>query len=158
MNLRDQIIGVHLGIPSCLPVIGEALSALLGTDNVIATVFMVRLLENALSREDLLGEFSGGTGVISDAVFIAQVGDAERAAEVIKAQLTSCGLLGLAQIGIREGAQWSCVHPSRQIRLDWIFECDQQMAAIDRRIKAINAAVAQLGQMARGNCDNGDRQ
>jgi hypothetical protein len=115
----EQVIGVHLGHP-----LTQILPDFFPAGNYAGAVLLCRVLELALLRDGLMQEGSCGilAAELNDCIFLALVSNATAAADTIMPELKAAGLLPFCQIGILEETSWRCVHPSSEVRLNWLMD------------------------------------
>jgi hypothetical protein len=121
-ELLSRAIAIHIGsadlqrlAPACPP------------GNRIGALLMFRVLELALLRDGLLSyeERPGVKGEFNDSVYLFLAND-RAAIETIKSELARLGLLQYSQIGVPEGTTWRCIHPSAEVKMDWLLNPERQ--------------------------------
>jgi hypothetical protein len=129
MNIDNQIVGIHFGAPT-LPVVSE----IYPRDNWIGAALLRRLLELTLLRAELIGEdMESCAGPLNDCVLFFHVLEQTAAVEAIKAELIRLRMLPYCQIAIPDGANWRCVHPSHNTRMEWLLDIERHEAYAEQR-------------------------
>jgi hypothetical protein len=123
MNIesRKQVISIHVGVPSI-----QRAQLSFPPNNLIAGIFLNRLLELALLRAGIAAKVIG-TGPLNDSIImipIDDISDVEPALSAIKTELDFFWLLQICQIAVWDHG-WRSVYPTEGIEMNWLLDRDR---------------------------------
>jgi hypothetical protein len=133
-DIAEFIIAVHIGIP------GEEPAKVLRPDNNwIGSLLLLRLLDVALQRdENQTLQPPGASGFLNDCILTFSAIDREEAVKTIMAELEWLKLLPSCQIGVLDGGCLRCVHPSPEVKMEWLLDTERHEFFIKQRDEALD--------------------
>lgn len=122
IDTAKHAVAVHVGEPAM-----NVARVLYPPGNWIGSFLLIRLLQLAILRDqvELLWPI-GLRGPLNDCVVTVVARDREAAIKTIKAELDSAGLLAFCQVGISDGAGCRCIHPSADVKMEWLLDTERQ--------------------------------
>jgi hypothetical protein len=124
-----------------------------GEGGAAGLLLWINYIKRALSSEGLLCEGGSAFGKFGDSMLIAEVSDAGAAVDQVKSALKDCCLLDVTVIAIKEDGKWQCVHPSSNLRVNYLFDGDQQMAAGHELIRSQIERLDQILKDLKAKCE-----
>ena len=133
-DIAKHCVAVHVGCPGM-----NAASVISPANNWIGTVLLIRLVELALVRDGIKKLYPlGVNGPLNDCVITLLAVDPEAAVKTITAELDAAKLLAFCQIAVWGDTGWRCVHPSPEIRMEWLLDPERQELFRNQRSDGIN--------------------
>lgn len=135
-------IGLHVGHPTM------ELDPTWGGNSLGGGLVLTRYLTDALMHAGAiqLETQCAGLGRIEDFIFKAWVEDYEKALPVMLKALTKVNLQSYSQLGVRIESDWHCVHPSPEVRLNWLFDNERHSAEAQQLLQQLSRAHEILEQ------------